>query len=60
MGDDAFWSAFHDIYSRYAFSVVTPAEMLATFQARSTTDLRPLYESYFRYDWIWELSGPGW
>ncbi|HEX5166272.1 MAG TPA: hypothetical protein VFV93_12800 [Thermomicrobiales bacterium] len=60
MGDGAFWSAFRDIYARYAFAIVTPAEMLATFQSHSTTDLRPLYESYFRYAWIWQLSGPGW
>gem|GEM_PF-1009062 len=60
MGDGAFWNAFRDIYTRYAFDIVTPAEMLATFQEHSTSDLRPLFDDYFRYDWVWELSGPGW
>ncbi|HYI16657.1 MAG TPA: hypothetical protein VEX37_14765 [Thermomicrobiales bacterium] len=60
MGDDAFWRAFRDIYARYAHDLVTPVEMLATFQEHSTTDLRPLFDSYFRYEWVWELSGPGW
>jgi aminopeptidase N len=60
MGDAAFWNAFRAIYARYAFDVVTPAEMLATFQEYSTTDLRPLFDDYFRYGWVWELGGPGW
>jgi hypothetical protein len=60
MGGDAFWRAFQDIYARYAYDIVTPAEMLATFQEHSTTDLRPLFDSYFRYSWVWDLSGPGW
>jgi hypothetical protein len=60
MGDAAFWNAFRAIYARYAFDVVTPAEMLATFQEHSTTDLRPLFDDYFRYGWVWELGGPGW
>ncbi len=60
MGDDSFWRAFRDIYARYAFDVVTPVEMLSTFQEHSTTDLRPLFDSYFRYSWVWELNGPGW
>ena len=60
MGDDAFWRAFRNIYARYAHDIVTPSEMLATFQEHSTTDLRPLFDAYFRYAWVWELSGPGW
>jgi hypothetical protein len=60
MGDAAFWNAFRAIYARYAFDVVTPAEMLATFQEYSTTDLRSLFDDYFRYGWVWELGGPGW
>jgi aminopeptidase N len=60
MGNDAFWRAFRDLYARYAHDIITPAEMLATFQEHSTTDLRPLFDSYFRYEWVWELLGPGW
>ncbi|MEX1158588.1 MAG: M1 family aminopeptidase [Thermomicrobiales bacterium] len=60
MGNDAFWRAFRDIYARYAHDIVTPVEMLATFQEHSATDLRPLFDGYFRYSWVWELSGPGW
>ncbi|MDQ3547232.1 MAG: hypothetical protein M3439_00290, partial [Chloroflexota bacterium] len=60
MEDDAFWRAFRNIYARYAHDIVTPSEMLATFQEHSSTDLRPLFDAYFRYAWVWELSGPGW
>jgi aminopeptidase N len=60
MGDDAFWRAFRDIYARYANDIVTPVGMLSTFQEHSTSDLRPLFDTYFRYPWVRELSGPGW
>ena len=41
------------------FDVVTPWEMLATFQEHSPTDLRQIFDDYFRYPWIWELLPPG-
>jgi hypothetical protein len=59
MGRDAFWQAFRDVYARYAFAIVTPAELLATFQEHSASDLRPLFDDYFRYDWVWELLPNG-
>jgi len=55
MGWDAFWAAWQDVYRRHAFGVVTPAEMLSIFQAHSPVDLRPLYDEYFRYAWVWDL-----
>jgi len=59
MGWDAFWSAWRAVYNTYAFDIVTPWEMLATFQENSPTDLRPIFDDYFRYAWIWELLPPG-
>jgi aminopeptidase N len=57
MGDDAFWAAFRDIYAEHAFGIVTAWDVLATWQLHSPTDLRPLYNAYFRYDWIDSLPG---
>jgi hypothetical protein len=59
MGWDAFWAAWQAAYARYAFGVVTPWQLLATFQEYSPTDLRPLFDDYFRYAWIWQLLPPG-
>lgn len=59
MGGDAFWRAWRDIYRVYAFDILTPWEMLATFQEFSPADLRPIYDAYFRYPWIWDLLPPG-
>ncbi|MCO5177552.1 MAG: hypothetical protein M9890_11385 [Thermomicrobiales bacterium] len=59
MGWDAFWDAWRDLYQRHAFDVVTPVEMLSIFQSHSPTDLRPLYDDYFRYPWIWDLLPAG-
>jgi hypothetical protein len=33
--------------------------MLRTWQAHSATDLRPLFDDYFRYEWIADLPPPG-
>jgi hypothetical protein len=57
MGDDAFWAAMHDLYAIYAFGIATAWDVLSTWQRHSSTDLRPLYHEYFRYDWIDTLPG---
>ena len=59
MGWDPFWTAMQHIYSEFAFDIVTAYDMLRTWQAHSPTDLRPLYDSYFRYPWIDDLPPPG-
>jgi hypothetical protein len=59
MGWDAFWRAFQAVYAEHLFGIVTAHDVLATFQEHSATDLRPLYDSYFRYPWIWDLLAPG-
>ncbi|HYI16758.1 MAG TPA: hypothetical protein VEX37_15275 [Thermomicrobiales bacterium] len=52
MGDDAFWAAMREIYANHAFGIATAWDVLSTWQRHSPTDLRPLYHTYFRYDWI--------
>lgn len=59
MGWDGFWAAMWQIYADFAFDIVTAYDMLRTWQAHSATDLRPLYDRYFRYDWIDDLPPPG-
>ena len=59
MGWDDFWAAMQQIYDDFALDIVTAYDMLRTWQAYSTADLRPLYDSYFRYDWIDDLPPPG-
>ncbi|RIK37220.1 MAG: hypothetical protein DCC58_18240, partial [Chloroflexi bacterium] len=59
MGWDPFWAAMQDIYANHAFGIVTPWDMLTTWQRYSSVDLRPLYQEYFRYVWIDAISGPG-
>lgn len=59
MGWDQFWAAMQDIYRSFAFGIVTPWDMLTTWQRYSAGDLRPLYHDYFRYEWIDSIPGPG-
>jgi hypothetical protein len=59
MGWERFWRAFQAIYAEHLYGIVTASDMLATFQEHSTTDLRPLFDEYFRYEWVWELLPPG-
>ncbi len=59
MGSDAFWRAWRQLYAEYALGMVVPSEFLAIFQEQSSVDLRPLYASYFRYSWVWDLLAPG-
>jgi len=58
MGDDAFWAAMQDLYVNHAFGIATAWDVLSTWQRHSPTDLRPLYHSYFRYDWIDAIGDP--
>lgn len=59
MGWDAFWAAMQQVYTTYQFDIVTAYDLLRTWQAHSSTDLRPLFEGYFRYPWIPDLPPPG-
>lgn len=59
MGWDPFWTAMQQIYATYQFDIVTAYDLLRTWQAHSPTDLRPLFDSYFRYPWISDLPPPG-
>ncbi len=59
MGWDDFWAAMGEIARQFKFQIVTPYDMLKTWQRKSTVDLRPLFDSYFRYPWISDLGPPG-
>lgn len=59
MGWGPFWTAMQDLYQTYQFEIVTAYDLLKLWQQHSETDLRPLYDEYFRYDWIDELPPPG-
>jgi hypothetical protein len=59
MGWDAFWSAMQDVYAQYQFDIVTAYDLLRLWQRHSPVDLRPLFNDYFRYDWIDALPEPG-
>lgn len=59
MGSDAFWAAMHELYQQHQFGIVTPWDVLSSWQRHSRVDLRPLFHSTFRYDWIDQLLSPG-
>lgn len=59
MGDGAFWAAMRDLYANRAFGIATAWDVLSTWQRYSPSDLRPLYRTYVRYDWIDVLPEPG-
>lgn len=59
MGWDAFWGAMREVYNRFRFGIVTPWDMLTTWQRHSSVDLRPLYRAYFRYTWIDAIADTG-
>ncbi len=59
MGSDVFWAAMQQLYQQHKFGIVSPWDVLSTWQAHSPTDLRPLFRSTFRYVWIDRLPGPG-
>jgi len=59
VGWDAFWSAMRDLYATHQFGIMTAWDVLSSWQQVSTTDLRPLFHDYFRYDWIDQLPEPG-
>ncbi len=56
MGSEDFWTAMRDIYDTQVFGIATPWEVLTTFQDHSDTDLMPVYERYFTYDWLDEVD----
>lgn len=59
MGWDAFWAAMRSLYDQFRFGVVTAWDLLYLWQSNSGVDLRPLFDSYFRYPWIYDLPDPG-
>ncbi len=59
MGEDAFWGAMQQLYQNFKYGVVTPWDVLITWQEHSAVDLRPLFDATFRYDWIDQLPAPG-
>lgn len=59
MGADAFWAAMRELYARFRFDIVTPWDVLHTWQRHSPADLRPLFRDTFRYPWLDQLPPPG-
>ncbi len=59
MGEDAFWGAMQQLYQDFEYGVVTPWDVLVTWQEHSAVDLRPLFKATFRYAWIDRLPEPG-
>lgn len=58
LGPDAFWAAMRELYDAHQFGVMSAWDVLHTWQEHAPSDLRPLFDEYFRYEWIWELPGP--
>jgi hypothetical protein len=52
LGPDRFWSAMREVYATQRFGILTPWELLTTFQQHAETDLEPIYGAYFTYAWI--------
>lgn len=59
IGWEFFWAAMRDVYVEHAFGIITPWELLSTWQRYSVTDLRPLFHDTFRYTWIDQIPPPG-
>lgn len=59
MGPDAFWAAMRELYERFRFDIVTPWDVLLTWQLHSPVDLRPLFRDTFSYPWLDQLPPPG-
>lgn len=49
MGDNAFYDAVRDYYATYRFKQATPANLLATLQKHTATDLQPIFAAYLLY-----------
>lgn len=56
MGEEDFWRALQGLYRTRRYGIITPYDLLATWQAGSPTDLRPLFREYLSYPWIDELG----
>jgi len=59
MGWETFWASMREVYNRYSFDIMTAYDLLAIWQQFSDVDLRPTFNSYFRYEWIDDLPEPG-
>jgi len=59
MGEDAFWTGMRQIFHDFEYGIVTPWDVLHSWQEHSSVDLRPLFRQTFRYPWIDQLPGPG-
>ena len=59
MGWETFWASMREVYNRYNFDIMTAYDLLAIWQQFSDVDLRPTFNSYFRYEWIDDLPEPG-
>ena len=49
MGDEAFYAALRDYYSKFQFKRARPADLLGILQAHSRADLKPIFSSYLGY-----------
>jgi len=49
MGEDTFWRAMQQLYREHRYAIITPRDILGTWQANSPTDLRPLFKEYLDY-----------
>ena len=56
MGEDTFWRAMQQLYREHRYAIITPHDILGTWQANSPTDLRPLFKEYLDYPWLDELA----
>ena len=59
MGEDVFWGAMQQLYQQFKYGIVTPWDVLLTWQQHSSVDLRPLFNATFRYSWLDQLPAPG-
>jgi len=56
MGEDTFWRAMQQLYREHRYAIITPHDILGTWQANSPADLRPLFKEYLDYPWLDELA----
>lgn len=59
MGTSAFWKVMQQLYDDHLYGIVTPWDVLLTWQTNSPVDLRPLFSKTFHYGWIDKLPAPG-
>jgi hypothetical protein len=49
MGNEAFYAALRDYYSRFKYRRATPADLIGVLQAHTGTDLSPIFGRYLGY-----------